>query len=244
MMKKAVLSISGGLDSTTVLTWLLNNDYEVFPIQFQYGSKHNEYEARAIKMVMGHYRSEHKQCPYPGKLNPLQVIDLTGAMAGFTSNLLKTGGDIPEGHYANANMALTVVPARNIIFLSIAAGLAESLGAEAIALGIHQGDHDIYPDCRKEFFDSMNESIKLGTGGKISILAPFLDTDKAGIVKYGIHNGTPYKLTRTCYKDQSVPCGRCGSCCERREAFAKNKQEDPVPAEDQDYFRTIKKETR
>jgi 7-cyano-7-deazaguanine synthase len=123
------------------------------------------------------------------------------------------------------------VPGRNIIFLSILAGIAWSREATEIGIGIHQGDHAIYPDCRQSFFKVMGQAIREGTDNRVSIVAPFLDTDKAGIVKWGFKHGVPFHLTRTCYKDQPVACGKCGSCCERREAFKLYNQEDPIQYE-------------
>ena len=119
-------------------------------------------------------------------------------------------------------MKLTVVPGRNTIFASIMMGLAESLGASVIALGIHQGDHAIYPDCRREFYKAMGHAILLGTDDRVELVAPFIDTDKTGIAKWGLEHNVPYHLTRTCYTDEPDPCGKCGACIERAEAFRLN----------------------
>lgn len=213
---KALVSLSGGLDSTTVLAEALSQGLEVVAVSFSYGSKHNEFENIQARKIAGYYNV------------PFELIELDGVMKGFTSNLMKSGGEIPEGHYEDASMALTVVPARNIIFASILAGKAWSLGCELVFLGIHQGDHAIYPDCRPEFFDAMNKAIDTGTDGKVLLAAPFLTTDKAGIVKRGLELGVPYELTRTCYKHQKIACGKCGSCRERLEAFEKNNAKDPI----------------
>jgi 7-cyano-7-deazaguanine synthase len=219
-MKRAVLSLSGGMDSTTVLGWLLANGYEVVQaVGFHYGSKHNPFELAAARKVAAFYNV------------PFQVLDLSGVMAGFRSNLMTGQGEIPEGHYTDASMSQTVVPGRNIIFLSILAGVAWSVEAEKIGIGIHQGDHAIYPDCRARFFHSMNVALGAGTDNRVSIEAPFLSTDKTGILKWGLANGVPYHLTRTCYKEQEKACGHCGSCVERLEAFANVGQADPVPYE-------------
>lgn len=216
-MKKAVIALSGGMDSATVLTHLLLEGYEVLPVWFDYGSKHNQYERDAVVSLTSFYGLSAPHC-----------IDLTGVMSAFKSNLLKSGGAIPEGHYNDASMSLTVVPARNMIFLSIMAGLAESWGANCIALGIHQGDHAIYPDCRQSFFAAMGSAVEEGTDGKVHVIAPFLGTDKTGILGYGLNHGTPYHLTRTCYKDQQYSCGKCGSCCERLESFRNLGATDPI----------------
>ena len=218
-MKKAVLALSGGMDSTTVLAWLLDNSYEVVCVSFNYGSKHNPYENEAANKIALFYDVM------------LEEVDMRGVMSSFQSNLLVSGGEIPEGHYNDDTMSKTVVPARNIIFLSVLAGLAWSNDASKIAIGIHQGDHAIYADCRTEFYKAMDTAIFLGTDKRVEILAPFIDTDKAGIIKWGRTKGVPYYLTRTCYKAQELSCGKCGSCTERLEAFQINGIKDAIKYE-------------
>ncbi|MBT9139180.1 MAG: 7-cyano-7-deazaguanine synthase [Syntrophomonadaceae bacterium] len=219
-VKKALVALSGGMDSTTVFVWLLNHGYDVLPVSFQYGAKHNKYEGEAVKKIIEHYKiANHK------------TINLAPIFSFFQSDLLLSGGEIPEGHYTAPSMKKTVVPARNIIFLSILAGLAWSTGATKIGIGIHQGDHPIYEDCRKEFFKAMDTAIYFGTGLKVELIAPFLETDKQGILDYGLAHNVPYHLTRTCYKDQEDACGKCGSCQERREAFWFSGVEDSIPYE-------------
>ena len=213
---KAVVSLSGGMDSTAVLARLLDEGKKVECFGFEYGSKHNPYEQAAARAVADFYKVSYT------------LIDLSAVASHLQSNLLKTGGAIPEGHYNDQSMSLTVVPGRNIIFLSILAGIAWSREDSEIGIGIHQGDHAIYPDCRQSFFRAMGQAIREGTDNRVSIVAPFLDTDKAGIVKWGLKHGVPFYLTRTCYKDQPVACGKCGSCRERLEAFEQNNQEDPI----------------
>jgi len=151
----------------------------------------------------------------------------------FKSDLLKSGGEIPEGHYAADSMKATVVPGRNLIFASIVAGYAESIGATAIALGVHSGDHHIYPDCRPEFTSALELTLQASTEGMLSLLTPFMDMDKTSILKLGnsLEIKVPYVLTRTCYKDQKISCGKCGSCVERLEAFAEIKVTDPIKYE-------------
>ena len=113
------------------------------------------------------------------------------------------------------------------------AGLAWSKGAREIAIGIHQGDHAIYPDCRVSFYNAMNQAIAEGTDHNVLITAPFLHTDKTGILDWGFRHEVPYHLTRTCYKDQELSCGKCGSCVERLEAFAFHNTKDPIKYEGQ-----------
>lgn len=216
---KAIVALSGGMDSATVLAWLLEKGYEVHAVLFSYGSKHNSYELAGARKIADSY-----DVPY-------NFFDLGNVFSEFNSNLLKAGGKIPEGHYTDESMKSTVVPGRNIIFTSILAGLAESIGASHIALGIHQGDHAIYPDCRIEFYHAMRHAVYIGTGDTVSFIAPFIDTDKEDILKWGVEHHVPYHLTRTCYKDQQLSCGKCGSCVERLEAFNKIGKEDPVKYE-------------
>jgi 7-cyano-7-deazaguanine synthase len=215
-MKKVILALSGGIDSTTVLAHLLDKGNEVECFGFFYGSKHNAFENLAAEKIARHYQV------------PFTLLDLSPIMARFRSNLLLSGGPIPEGHYTDASMSQTVVPGRNIIFLSILAGMAWSVDAQAIAIGIHQGDHAIYADCRREFYKAMDAAIYLGTDCRVEIMAPFLETDKIGIVKRGLELSVPYVLTRTCYQQTTFSCGKCGSCVERLEAFRLNYVVDPI----------------
>ena len=217
MTSKIVVSLSGGMDSATVLRWVLRKpDTEAICVNFIYGSKHNTYENKAAMAIAEFYDQ------------PLIELDIEGVMCGFKSDLLKSGGAIPEGHYTDVSMEQTIVPARNIIFASILAGIAWSNKAGAVALGIHQGDHAIYPDCRPAFFNMMNQAIKIGTNYNVNLLAPFLNGNKIDIAAWGLANKVPYHLTRTCYKDQPVACGKCGSCVERLAAFTQLGRTDPI----------------
>lgn len=225
-MRKAIIGLSGGADSSTLLGILLSKGFEVYCCSFHYGSKHNSYEREAVENVINYYKS----LSFPVVLHK---INLNEAFNNFKSNLLKTGEEIPEGHYEGENMKLTVVPGRNMIFTSIMAGLAESVGAQIIALGVHAGDHTIYPDCRHEFIKALDVAIYLSSDRKVEIVTPLIKDDKAGILKrgYELIPPVPYHLTRTCYKDQPIACGKCGSCWERREAFYKIGIPDPIEYE-------------
>lgn len=217
---KAIVSLSGGMDSTTALAEALDAKRDVIScVGFNYGSKHNPHELKAAMSIAQHYKI------------PFSIVDLRNVMLGFQSALLDRSRAVPEGHYEAENMRQTVVPGRNIIFLSILAGEAWSRQAEEIWIGIHAGDHFIYPDCRPDFFDAMNQAISLGTDGAVYIQAPFLRGNKTTIIKRGLELGVPYQLTRTCYQDNPVACGRCGSCNERKEAFLANGIEDPIEYE-------------
>lgn len=217
----AVIALSGGMDSATVLAEAIDQlgRDKVIAVGFKYGSKHNRWENVAAENIADSMGI------------PFELIDLSGVMKGFTSNLLLTGGEIPEGHYEDANMSLTVVPGRNIIFASILSGYAWSKGKDSVWLGIHSGDHFIYEDCRPSFYRAMNDAVKSGTGNRVSLYAPFLDTDKVGIIRRGLELGVDYSLTRTCYKTSQISCGKCGSCQERRAAWAALGLSDPIPYE-------------
>lgn len=225
--EKVVMGLSGGMDSATLLALLIEQGYEVHCCTFYYGSKHNKWENRAAENLIDFYGFKKPVFGY--------TFDLCKSFKDFKSDLLLTGGKIPEGHYEAESMRQTVVPGRNMIFASIMAGLAESIGAKAIALGVHKGDHHIYPDCRAEFIKSLDTAIYLSSDRKVEVIAPFLEIDKTGILKIGqkiqIPCSVPYHLTRTCYKDQKLSCGKCGSCQERLEAFKNIGIKDPIKYE-------------
>jgi 7-cyano-7-deazaguanine synthase len=215
-MKKVVLSLSGGADSTTLLAYYLDKRFEPTLVHFQYGSKHNPMEEKSVHLIKKHYGIES-----------FYSIDLP-FFSHFKSNLLKGQGEIPEGHYQESNMSLTAVPGRNLIFASILIGIAESIGAEIVALGVHMGDHFIYADCRPRFINDL-QCLTLGiTDNRVKVQAPFLYKTKKDIISLGFDLKTPYHLTRTCYKEEEKACGKCGSCVERLEAFSLNGLEDPI----------------
>jgi 7-cyano-7-deazaguanine synthase len=216
-MKRVVVH-SGGLDSSTLLAQLAHdfgND-NIIAISFNYGSKHNEMEIDAAEKLCRYYDIKR------------EVVDLTTISKILKSNLLKKGGNIPEGHYEDPSMRSTVVPFRNAILLSIATGFCESIEADEVYLGTHAGDHAIYPDCRGEFSDAMSKAIYHGTYRGVKAIYPFLDMTKQDIVKLGLKLNVPYEYTYTCYNGNKNPCGKCGSCVERLEAFSKNNTQDPL----------------
>ena len=216
MTRRVVVSLSGGMDSTAVLAEALDRGYDVLAVGFTYGSKHNTYENAAAINVAEHYNV------------PFTLIPLTAVARHLKSNLLIDGGDIPEGHYEEETMSQTVVPGRNMIFASILAGIAWSNDADSVWMGVHSGDHAIYPDCRPDFVDAMNEAMQLGTDERIHLETPFLHANKTSVIDGCDRYNVPWHLTRTCYKDQPIACGKCGSCQERLEAFAANSIEDPI----------------
>lgn len=225
-MKKIVIGLSGGMDSATLLGILLEQDTEVHCCTFYYGSKHGKWENRAAEDIIDFYQV--RKMPVFG-----YPIDLQKVFVDFSSNLLLSGGEIPEGHYEAETMKKTIIPGRNLIFASVMAGLAESIGATEIALGVHLGDHHIYPDCRREFIKALDTAIYLSSDRKVEIITPLIHLDKSLILKkgYTLLPPIPYELTRTCYKNQVLSCGKCGSCTERLEAFTSLGTEDPIKYE-------------
>jgi 7-cyano-7-deazaguanine synthase len=141
---------------------------------------------------------------------------------------LKSGGKIPEGHYEAENMKQTVVPFRNAIMLSIACGFGESVGAEGLVIAAHGGDHAIYPDCREDFMRAMGNAMRLGTYAGVQLLRPFIALTKGQIAAEGARLGVDFGRTWSCYKGGLVHCGKCGTCVERREAFAAAGLPDPT----------------
>lgn len=215
-MKKVLVLFSGGIDSTTALYDAVNKHRVIAAVSFDYGSKHNMHELECARHHCNKLDIVHK------------IIKLEFINELFSSNLLKSGGDIPDGHYEEETMKQTVVPFRNGIMLSIAAGLAESMEADGLVIAAHSGDHAIYPDCREEFMTSMSSAIKSGTYAHIELLRPFITMNKTDIVKLGHTLSVDYKQTWSCYKGQEIHCGTCGTCVERREAFINAGVDDPT----------------
>jgi 7-cyano-7-deazaguanine synthase len=219
--KKAVAVVSGGLDSTTLVYSLLAGDFEVDMISFNYGQRHSKElqyaRAQAQLLDLRH-----------------DVIDLRqlGSLFAASGSSLVSSNEVPEGHYAEDNMKATVVPNRNMIMLSIAAGIGVARNADIIATGVHAGDHFIYPDCRPRFIAHANAAIVIGNEGfgpialqpegvelDHYIYAPFLDISKAQIAYMALGLDVPLHLTWSCYKGGENHCGKCGTCVERLEAI-------------------------
>ena len=203
---KTLLIYSGGLDSTTLLY-----EYKesiALAVTFDYGSKHN---AKEIACAV-------ENCKRLGIKHLVIPLGFIGQY--FKSDLLLSGGDIPEGSYADENMKSTVVPFRNGIMLAVAAGLAESYELDAIMLANHSGDHAIYPDCRPEFIDAFAAAVKAGTYNGVQVVSPYCNISKRDIALRGKAIGVDYSLTYSCYKGGEKHCGKCGTCVERKEALA------------------------
>jgi 7-cyano-7-deazaguanine synthase len=227
-MSRIVLALSGGLDSTTLLGHFLDEGHEVIPVVFYYGSKHNLRELEATVDILSYYNAHSSK--FSINKTEAHAFDLSKVFEKCKSNLIQGQGEIPEGHYEDDNMKQTVVPGRNLIFASILASVAESEGADTIALGVHTGDHHIYPDCRPRFVKALDEVIRASTDDKVKVICTFSLLDKADILRIGnaLNPPVPYELTRTCYTDGELACGKCGSCNERLEAFKKIGMKDPI----------------
>ena len=242
MNKQAVLSLSGGMDSSTLLLHLLANGYEVTALSFDYGQKHNV-ELERAKDLVSYINQKGQNVKH-------QVIKLDGLSQLLNSALVTGGDEVPEGHYAEENMKATVVPNRNKIFSSIIQAVALSIAEQkntecAIALGVHSGDHQIYPDCTSEFRDADFKAFKMGNWGaeKVHFYTPYMDGNKFTIlqdgancyIELGLDFDEVYKRTNTSYKP--FPSGnsdyKSASSVERIEAFIMLGRPDPVQYEDE-----------
>ena len=203
---RAIIVYSGGLDSTTLLYEY--REHIALAVSFDYGSKHN---AKELSFAAEHCR----KLGIPHRIIPLDFIGRY-----FRSDLLLSGGEIPEGSYADDNMKSTVVPFRNGIMLAVAAGLAESYDLDTVLLANHGGDHAIYPDCRPEFIEAFDHAARAGTYNGVRIVSPYCDLTKRDIALRGQALGIDYARTWSCYKGGERHCGRCGTCTERKEALA------------------------
>ncbi len=222
-MGKAVAIVSGGMDSVTLAYLLKHEGHELYLLSVLYGQRHKK-ELDFAALCAKRLGAEHR------------IVDLSSLRVLLGGSALTDDIAVPEGHYAAPNMALTVVPNRNAIMLSVAYGWAVALGAELVATGVHAGDHPIYPDCRPEFIEAFGAMEKLATVGyahpDLHIVAPFVNGGKHDIAKLGYDLGVPYEDTWSCYQGGELHCGRCGTDMERKEAFRLAGVPDPTIYED------------
>lgn len=223
-MKKVVL-LSGGVDSTTCLGMALIDcqPEDVLAVNMYYGQKH-EKEMQSARNVAKFYGVE------------LVELDLSAIFSRSNCSLLKNSTEaVPDGDYASQQKnapgkpVSTYVPFRNGLMLSAAASIAVSVGASEVWYGAHADDAagNAYPDCSPEFTATIDSAINYGTGGQVRVIAPFIMVNKAGVVKEGLRIGVPYKLTWSCYNGGDRPCGKCGTCIDRKKAFLENGVVDP-----------------
>ncbi len=216
---QVVVLCSGGMDSVVALHWARREHAVCAVLSFDYNSKHNHREIP--------FAAEHAdRLGLRHTIIPLEFIG-----RHFASNLLRGGGGIPAGHYTAQSMRSTVVPLRNGIMLAVAAGYAESHGAEGLVIAAHGGDHAIYPDCREDFMRAMGDAVRLGTHAGIQLLRPFIALNKAQIATEGARLGVDFARTWSCYRGGVQHCGTCGTCVERREAFLLADVPDPTAYE-------------
>lgn len=223
---RAVVLLSGGLDSAVCLGWALSRGLEPHPLTIRYEQRHSvEVErARAIAAFCGIPAERHR------------VIDLGRA---FTGSALTGDAEVPEGRPPEAQagaIPATYVPARNAVFLALAAGHAEAVGARDIVIGVNAVDYSGYPDCRPEFIEAFRHMINLGTragaeGRPFRIATPLARLSKAEIVRLGHALGVPFHLTHSCYRGRVPACGACDACLLRRKGFREAGIPDPVPYE-------------
>jgi 7-cyano-7-deazaguanine synthase len=229
--KKAVVILSGGLDSTTCMGFAKEAGYELYPITFDYGQRHR-IEINNARAVARFYEAAqyHKIISLPflrdfgGSALTDPSIDVPVLAEGAP------GGDLPGGE----EIPVTYVPGRNLMFLSIAASYAEAVGAEAVYIGVNALDYSGYPDCRPEFIEQFERTVQVGTkagaeGRSLHIETPLLMLSKAEIIREGTRMGVPYHLTTSCYNGEEYACGVCDSCVLRLKGFAEAGLKDPIP---------------
>lgn len=223
---KTLVVCSGGLDSVTLAEKVAREHTLVGLISFDYGQRH------AKELDFAQRAAERLSVPR-------DLIDITVFGTHLGGSALTDDIAVPDGHYAEETMRITVVPNRNAIMLAIAFGIASARRAEAVAAAFHGGDHFIYPDCRPAFTDAFQamQNAALDGLGKIGLYTPFLNLTKADIVTEGARVGTRFAETWSCYKGGARHCGRCGTCVERREAFHLANVEDPTDYDDPDFWR-------
>lgn len=211
-----VLIYSGGLDSTVLLYRLLEMGDRVRCLSVDYGQRHRR-ELESARAICEEAGVEHLVADLSGLSPVLQGSALTSSEIA-----------VPEGHYTDVSMKQTVVPNRNMLLLSVGISWAVSTKADAVAYAAHGGDHTIYPDCRPAFFAAMQAAAELADWHQVSLLAPFITMNKGEIASLGAELGAPLEKTWSCYKGGEAHCGACGTCVERREAFAMAGIKDPT----------------
>lgn len=222
---RAVVLLSGGLDSTALLYYVVRERYDVHALSVDYGQRHRK-EIKFASRSAARVGARHS------------VVDLSAVtrfLAG--SSLTNLTVDVPEGHYAEENMKTTVVPNRNAMMLTVAFAVASSEGATRVAVAVHAGDHAIYPDCRPEFIANFQAMQNASLGEHIELYAPFLFVDKVEVARRAVELGVPLEETWSCYKGGDRHCGRCGTCVERAWAINQVWSADPTPYEDHQFWR-------
>ncbi len=225
---KTIVICSGGLDSVSLAHKVATEGELTALLSFDYGQRHAKEldfaAACARRLGVAHH-----------------VVDLRSVGAALSGSALTDDVDVPDGHYQQDTMRVTVVPNRNAIMLTVGFGMAAAQGASAVAAAVHGGDHFIYPDCRPDFIDAFQsmENKALDGVAKVDLYTPFVTISKADIVTEGARHNTPFAATWSCYKGGDLHCGRCGTCVERREAFHLAGVDDPTVYADPEYWRSV-----
>jgi 7-cyano-7-deazaguanine synthase len=221
-MPRAIAIVSGGLDSVTLAHFLHAEGYELHLLSFNYGQRHRKelaYAERCAKRLDAEF----------------DIIDLSDIVRFLKGSALTDAIPVPDGHYAAPTMSITVVPNRNAMMLSVAYAVAVAEQAQIVAIGVHAGDHFIYPDCRPEFIASFDTMQRIATEGfadpHLRLESPFVHLGKHQIVQLGTRLQVPFADTWSCYKGGEKHCGTCGTCFERKEAFKLADVPDPTEYE-------------
>ncbi|RWO44885.1 MAG: 7-cyano-7-deazaguanine synthase QueC [Mesorhizobium sp.] len=222
---KTLVICSGGLDSVSLAHKVATEHDLAGLLSFDYGQRHRK--------ELGFAALCAKRLNIPHKIIDIREIGRSLSGSALTDDL-----DVPDGHYAEDTMKITVVPNRNAIMLAIAFGVAAARKAAAVATAVHGGDHFIYPDCRPAFIDAFQAMQDRALDGyaEIRLYAPYVNLSKAEIVADGARHNTPFAQTWSCYKGGERHCGRCGTCVERREAFHLAGHPDPTDYEDPAFW--------
>ncbi|MED4126733.1 7-cyano-7-deazaguanine synthase QueC [Shouchella miscanthi] len=220
MNNRAVVVLSGGLDSSTCMGIAKKKGYEIYPITFSYGQRHDRELNSAISIAEYYKCDDHK------------IVDINFLSEIGGSSLTDKSLEIRENELSE-DIPNTYVPARNLIFLSLAIAYAETIDADYIYIGVNSLDYSGYPDCRPEFIDSIQNTARLATKrgvnqGNIIINTPLMDLDKKQIVKLGVRINVPFELTTSCYIGEDEACGVCDSCLLRIQGFQQNNYVDPI----------------
>lgn len=224
MSKKAVVLLSGGIDSATTLAIAKDSGYEVYAISFRYGQRH-VFELEAAKKIAG-------------QMDVVKHLIMDIDLSSFGGSALTDKINVPKLHKVKdigKEIPVTYVPARNLIFLSLALGWAEVLGSTDLFIGVNAVDYSGYPDCRQEFIEAFEKTANLGTkigveGKRIIVHTPLISLSKSEIIKKGVELGVDYGLTHSCYDpdDKGRACGSCDSCLLRKKGFEEAEVEDPT----------------
>lgn len=216
---KVIALVSGGMDSVTMAYLLAAEKYEVTIFSVDYGQRHQK------ELVYASMAAKSLGVPH-------ELVDLSHLLNLFRGSALTDSFSVPDGHYTDEKMAITVVPNRNVVLFSLAFAFAVSHKAEVVATAVHSGDHTIYPDCRADFIETFSAMERLANKGyahpDLRLYAPFVSMDKAQIVSLGNQLRVPFEQTWSCYKGDEFHCGTCGTCVERKEAFERAKILDPT----------------